>query len=120
MTDFSVGQDFNSSAGSFGIGPLDGSDIGGGFGFSPGMMGGLLGMGLGFMGIGSNSREIERMNALLRQQYELALGELRGAIAAADQKELAAQGQFRAAESAAKVGAADAKRSTVAAQASAQ
>lgn len=120
MTDFSVGQDFNSSAGSYGIGPLDGSDLFGGFGFNPGLMGGLLGAGLGFLGIGDNSKQIEQMNALLRQQYELALGELRGALQSAEQKELAAQGQFRAAESAAKVGAAEAKRSTVAAQANAQ
>lgn len=91
-----------------------------GFGGSGGLGMGLLGAGLGFMGIDDNSKEIEKMNAILKQQYELALSELRSAISAADQKELAAQGQFRAAESAAKVGAADAKRSTVAAQASAQ
>lgn len=119
MSDFSVGDDYNTSAGSYGIGAFDGSDVAPGFNYG-GLFGGLLGAGLGFLGIGDNSDEIKKMNEILKQQYELALSELRSAISAADQKELAAQGQFRAAESAAKVGAADAKRSTVAAQASAQ
>jgi len=123
MTDFSVGSDFNTSAGNYGIGPLNGSDFGGfnlgSFFSNPGLMAGL-GAGLGFLGFRDNSKQIDKMNQLLRQQYNLALNELRGAIGAAEQKELAAQGQFRAAASAAKVGAADAKRSTVAAQARAE
>lgn len=116
MSDYSVGDDYNTSASNYGIGALSM-----GFDWSALAPAGSMFLGAlgGFLGVGDNSDEIDRINRILAANFAEAKGELRKGISAAEQKEIAAQGQFRAAESAAKVGAGEAKRSSLAAQAEA-